>query len=103
MPQTTSCAVQIRDLAKELVDMGHEPIVLTPSKSFAEGGTVDFIENIPIYYLTAFKIDNVSLFRRAIAEILLPFTMFLSLLRVQLSIKILMGLYGTRHQFFLDR
>lgn len=101
MPQTTSCAVQIRDLAKELVDMGHEPIVLTPSKSFAEGGTVDFIENIPIYYLTAFKIDNVSLFRRAIAEILLPFTMFLSLLRVQLSIKNFDGVIWYSPSIFL--
>ena len=29
-PQKTSCAVQMRDLARELFKMGHDPIVIVP-------------------------------------------------------------------------
>ena len=33
-PQRTSCAVQMRYLANELLQLGHEPIVITSSEDF---------------------------------------------------------------------
>lgn len=92
VPQTTSCAVQIRDLAKEFLAMDYDPIVLTPSKDFAEGGRVDVIDGVTVYRLTALKIENVNLFRRTIAEILMPVTMFLSLCRAGLAVKDFKGI-----------
>ena len=87
VPQTTSCAVQIRDLANELLAMEHEPVVLTASRDFAEGGRVDVIDGVTVYRLAALKIENVSLFRRSIAEMLIPVTMFLSLCRAQVVVR----------------
>lgn len=92
VPQATSCAVQIRDLAKELLAMEHEPIVLTASKDFAEGGRVDVINGVTVYRLAALKIENVNLFRRTIAEMLMPVTMFLSLCRAGLAVKDFKGI-----------
>lgn len=92
VPQTTSCAVQIRDLAREFLAMEHEPIVLTPSEDFAEGGRVDVIDGVTVYRLATLKIENVNLLQRSIAEILMPLTMFFSLYRTGLVIKDFKGI-----------
>ena len=84
VPQTTSCAVQMRDLANEMVTLGHEPIMLVPSHSFSEGGVVEIIEGVKVYRLSALKNGEVNLFSRAIAEALMPITMLISLLRMRL-------------------
>ena len=101
VPQTTSCAVQIRDLAKELVTLGHEAIVLTPSQNFTEGGQVDVIDGVTVYRLAALKIENTNLFRRTIAEVLMPLTMTLSLHRARLSAKSFEGVIWYSPSIFL--
>lgn len=101
VPQTTSCAVQIRDLAKELVAIGHEAIVLTPSQNFAGGGQVDIIDEVRVYRLAALKIEDTNLFRRTIAEVLMPLTMTISLFRARLCIKSIEGVIWYSPSIFL--
>lgn len=101
IPQTTSCAVQIADLAKEFVTLGHEVIVLTPSRNLAEGGVMETIEQVVVYRLAALKIENTNLFKRTISEMLLPFTMILSVFRTGLSLKDFDGVIWYSPSIFL--
>ena len=74
-PQKTSCAVQMRDLARELVKMGHNPIVIVPVEETNQSIYIEKIENIQILRIPTFKISDVGNIRRAINEILMPFNM----------------------------
>lgn len=78
-PQKTSCAVQMRDLARELLKMGHDPIVIVPVEKINNSTYVEKIDNIQILRIPTFKINNIGNIRRAINEILLPFIMILEL------------------------
>lgn len=74
-PQKTSCAVQMRDLARELVKMGHNPIVIVPVEKTNQSIYIEKIENIQILRIPTFKISNVGNIRRAFNEILMSFNM----------------------------
>ena len=78
-PQKTSCAVQMRDLARELLKMGHVPIVIVPMEKTNKLIHIEKIENIQILRIPAFKIDNIGNIRRAFNEMLLPFCMIFGL------------------------
>jgi len=78
-PLRSSCAIQMRDLAQELLLQGHEPIVIVPSESISKAWTNEIVDGIMIYRLSTFKTSKVSLFRRALSEALLPFIMIYNL------------------------
>jgi len=79
-PNRTSCAVQMRDLAVELLRQGHEPVVIIPGDDITKGWNISLLDGIEVYQLASFKISNVNIVRRGIGEILMPFTMLLSLM-----------------------
>ena len=78
-PQKTSCAVQMRDLAQELLKMGHDPIVIVPVEKTNQSIYIEKIDNIQILRIPTFKINNIGNIRRAFNEILLPLNMILGL------------------------
>lgn len=79
-PNRTSVSVQMRHLAIELLRKGHEPIVIIPGDGITKGRSVRLIDGIEVYQLASFRIRDVNIIRRAIGEILMPFTMILSLI-----------------------
>lgn len=72
-PQRTSCAVQMRDLANELLSLGHEPIVVTPSENLEQNHIIEKINEIKVLRIAVNKTTNVSYLKRALNELLLPF------------------------------
>jgi glycosyltransferase involved in cell wall biosynthesis len=79
-PNRTSCAVQMRDLAVEFLRQGHTPVVIVPGDNITKGLNVRLLDGIEVYQLASFKISNVNFVRRGIGELLMPFTMLLSLM-----------------------
>ena len=79
-PYRTSCAVQMRDLAMEFLRQGHEPVVIVPGDNITKGWNVRLVDGIEVYELASFRISNVNFVRRGIGELLMPFTMLLSLM-----------------------
>ena len=78
-PLRSSCAVQMRDLAQELLREGHEPLVIVPTQGLNAPYRLDVIESIPVYRISSNKMIDIGYMRRAINEILLPFSMLLNL------------------------
>ena len=73
-PLRSSCAVQMRDLSRDLLALGHEPIVITPSDGLAKSHLVESIDGIRVFRLKGFATMDISNSRRGINEVL----MFLS-------------------------
>ena len=78
-PLRSSCAIQMRDLAQELLQQGHEPIVVVPADNLNMACDSELLDGVQVFRLAAFKTIDVSFFRRAINEMLLPFTMLYGL------------------------
>ena len=72
-PLRSSCAVQMRDLAQELLILGHEPIVIVPSEGLHKACISEIIDGVQVFRLSAFKTVDVGNIKRGINEILLPF------------------------------
>jgi len=80
-PLRSSCAIQMRDLAQELLHSGHEPIVIVPTKEFYKAWVSEILDGVQVFRVSAFKTMNVGYFRRAVNEMLMPFTMLYGLRR----------------------
>ena len=78
-PLRSSCAIQMRDLAQQLLQQGHEPIVVVPTDNLSKAWVSELLDGVQVFRLAAFKTIDVSFFRRAINEMLLPFTMLYGL------------------------
>lgn len=78
-PLRSSCAIQMRDLAQELLQQGHEPIVIVPTEELHKAWKSELLDGVQVFRLAAFKTINIGYFRRALSEILLPLTMFYGL------------------------
>ena len=78
-PLRSSCAIQMSDLAQEFLQQGHEPIVIVPTEGGEKSWASETINGVKVYRLVALKTIDVGYFRRAINEILLPFTMLYGL------------------------
>ena len=85
-PQRTSCAVQMRDLANELLQLGHEPIVITSSEDFDQVYTMEKIDGIRVLRIAVNKTTNTSYFKRGLNEIFLPFKIIKGIKKSNLSI-----------------
>jgi len=78
-PLRSSCAIQMRDLAKEIQRQGHEPIVIVPAEDLSQSWVCESLDNVQVYRLSSYKTIDVGYVRRAINEMLLPFTMLYAL------------------------
>ena len=72
-PLRTSCAVQIRDLAHELFQLGHQPIVITPTEDLNKAMVHERIDGIEVFRIKTNKTINIGFINRGLNEILLPF------------------------------
>ena len=70
-PLRSSCAVQMRDLSRDLLALGHEPIVITPSDGLAKSHLVESIDGIRVFRLKSFATMDISNSRRGINEVLM--------------------------------
>jgi len=86
-PLKSSCAVQMRDLALELLQLGHEPIVMVPEEGLKRKVVSEMIDGIQVFRFPAFKTIDVGRIKRGLSEILLPFFMIYGIKKIQLSIK----------------
>jgi len=71
----TSAAVQMRDLAQELLRQGHEPVILVPSEDLDTAWQLETIDGVQVLRLAGPKIQETSYLRRTLAELALPFKM----------------------------
>ena len=84
-PRRTSGAVQVRDLAQELVSQGHEVTVLVPSLTRGEPWEIATVGGVQVLSVAALTTKDVGYVRRTIAEAVLPFKMLRGLRNSPLS------------------
>jgi glycosyltransferase involved in cell wall biosynthesis len=78
-PSRTSAAVQMHDLAQELARQGHEPTVLVPASGLTTRWEIDRDGPVNVLRLKAPRTKDITRVRRAVAELLLPYSMAYSL------------------------
>ena len=86
-PARNSAAVQLRDLAKEMVIQGHKLTVLIPSSDIPENFTETDEHGYKIIRLKTPRLKDQKFLIRALNELLMPFAMLvrLRLSRIKLS------------------
>ncbi|MET4036917.1 MULTISPECIES: glycosyltransferase family 4 protein [unclassified Bradyrhizobium] len=80
-PLRTSAAVQLRDLSREFAAQGHRPVVIVPSPTSDKPWVVEQFDGVEVLRVAAPPTRSPSFVRRAIAEMWLPFAMYLNLRR----------------------
>ncbi len=75
LPLHSSAAVQLRDLAQELIKQGHKPVLIVPAEGLGKAWSVETIDGVQVLRLAALRTRNVGYVRRTIGETLLPFAM----------------------------
>ncbi|OMI12927.1 hypothetical protein BSN85_08780 [Bradyrhizobium brasilense] len=80
-PLRTSAAVQLHDLARNLVRLGHDPVVIVPSSQRDASWTLERIDGVRILRVHSPPTRAASRALRAISEMLLPFSMYLNIRR----------------------
>lgn len=75
VPSRISAAIELRDLATEMVAQGHDVTVLAPLAGGARAFAVEQDERVRVVRIRAPKTKDVHLIRRALAEIYLPFAL----------------------------
>jgi glycosyltransferase involved in cell wall biosynthesis len=74
-PLRTSGAVQVKDLARELVSQGHEVTVVAPCLTRGEPWEIDWVDGVQVLRVAALTTKDVGYVRRTFAEAVLPFKM----------------------------
>jgi glycosyltransferase involved in cell wall biosynthesis len=80
-PARTSAAVQIRDLARELIARGDAPTVIVPCPDLPEPWALERDDGVEVLRLRAPRTKDIGYARRAMAEAALPLAMLLNLQR----------------------
>lgn len=80
-PLRTSAAVQLRDLSREFAAQGHRPVVIVPSPMSDKSWVVEQFDGVEVLRVAAPPTRSPSFVRRAIAEMWLPFAMYLNIRR----------------------
>ena len=78
-PLRTSAAVQMRDLAQELLRQGHHPVMIVPAIDQPSAWTTEVLEGVEVLRLNGPRTRDMSYLRRTISELLLPFVMWRNL------------------------
>jgi glycosyltransferase involved in cell wall biosynthesis len=84
-PLRTSAAVQMRDLALELVHQGHEATVLVPAEGAAKPWRIEEHDGVRVLWLAAPPTRDLGYVRRTLNETRLPFAMWRNLRRSPLK------------------
>lgn len=84
-PLRTSGAVQLRDLAREIVRQGHQLTVFLPDASLKQPWMLENFEGIQVLRLRSPRTKDISYVRRTIAEWLMPYAMWKNLRRSPLA------------------
>ena len=85
-PMKTSCAVQMRDLAIELLSLGHKPIVVTTSEDIYKSIINEKIDGINILRIKINKTNNARYYKRGINEIMLPLKVIIGIKKSKIPI-----------------
>jgi glycosyltransferase involved in cell wall biosynthesis len=80
-PRSSSAAVQMRDLAREFLAQGHEPVVLMPMEGQDKPWITEMLDGVTVVRLAAMATRDLGYFRRTLGELLLPFFMLWDLRR----------------------
>ena len=78
-PLRSSAAIQLRDLARGLIDAGHEPVILAPMESWRLTWCEAIVEGVQILRLAAPPMKHRPHWQRGIAEACMPFAMIYSM------------------------
>ena len=84
-PHRSSGAVQLRDLSREFARQGHTLSVLLPSSYEKAPWSLKDLDGVQILHLRAPNTKDVGYVRRTLAELLMPFAMWLNLRRSPLA------------------
>ncbi|MDO8501394.1 MAG: glycosyltransferase family 4 protein [Gemmatimonadaceae bacterium] len=87
VPVRISGALQMRDLARELLAQGHEPTVVTPASDVGAAWQLERLDGVEVLRVRAPRTKDVWLVQRAIAECLLPFIMLRALRNSPVGVK----------------
>ena len=79
-PINSSAAIQVSHLVNELANQGHKIEVITPDNSLKDSFFCERKKNIKILRFKIGKMNDISLFKRALNEILMPFKIILTIL-----------------------
>jgi glycosyltransferase involved in cell wall biosynthesis len=71
----SSAAVQMKDLARELLALGHEPVVIVPAQRLETLWKTELQDGVQVLRLAAHRPRDTGYVRRALGEMLLPFSM----------------------------
>lgn len=74
VPVRISGALQMRDLAVEMVRQGHRPLVVTPTPDLLLPWQVELLDGVEILRIRTPRTKDVGLLRRALAECFLPWS-----------------------------
>ena len=74
-PMRTSGAVQLRDLAREFVRLGHEPVVLVASPGIDQSWKLDAMDGHQVLRLRSPRTKDIGYARRTMGEFEMPFAM----------------------------
>ncbi|HEU4662445.1 MAG TPA: glycosyltransferase family 4 protein [Dokdonella sp.] len=85
VPARISGALQMRDLARELVAQGHAPTVMVPSAELRAPFAIERVDGVEVLRVRTAPTKDVGLVRRALAECLLPFALRRGLARSPLA------------------
>ena len=80
-PLRTSAAVQLRDLAQQFAVLGHRPVMIVPSLNSERPWMMERLDGVDVLRLAAPPTRAATHFRRALAELWLPFAMLRSVRR----------------------
>ncbi|HEY6940494.1 glycosyltransferase family 4 protein [Dokdonella sp.] len=75
VPARISGALQMRDLARELVAQGHEPTVIVPSADLRAAYAIERVDGVEVLRVRTAPTKDVGLLRRGLAECMLPFAL----------------------------
>ena len=90
-PLNTSCAVQMRDMARALLSQGHEPLVIVPSNDLKNSYKTEIIDGIKVFRLKTFGATDIGYIWRGISEIVMSFTILSSIRKSGFPMKDLDG------------
>lgn len=78
-PGRTSAAVQLRDLAREMIAQGHQPTVFLPAHDIVEHWHHELVDGVDVMRLRAPRTKDIGYLRRTVAECLISYFMLWSI------------------------
>ena len=78
-PMYSSAAVQLWDLAQELLSQGHVPVMMTPSHEIDQPWLLEDMNGVQVLRLKALPTKDISYVRRTLGELLMPYAMLRNL------------------------